>query len=73
MGYEPECRVLGLGVLPPRVPPSRPARQASSARDREKRLVKEDKNRKYVLKALTRPVSHLTYSGSLNQCVLLFV
>ena len=20
MGYEPECRVLGLGVLPPRVP-----------------------------------------------------
>ena len=41
MGYEPECRVLGLGVLPPRVPPSRPARQASSARDRKKRLVKE--------------------------------
>lgn len=38
MGYEPVCRVLGLGVLPPRVPPSRPARQASSARDSEKRL-----------------------------------
>ena len=44
MGYEPECRVLGLRVLPPRVPPSRPARQASSARDRKKRLVKEDKS-----------------------------
>ena len=27
MGYEPVCRVFGLEVLPPRVPPSRPARQ----------------------------------------------
>ena len=32
MGYEPVCRVFGLEVLPPRVPPSRPARQVSEAR-----------------------------------------